>query len=300
MTPLDAAQADLDAVEAIVRAAGTSFYRGMRVLPPDRRHAMYAIYAFCRMVDDIADEDSAFAAKLPELTAWRERVAGLYQGQSDGPVTRILARRRAALRASAAGLPGGDRRHADGRREHHRRTRSGDARSLLRPGRRCRRPALGARLRRCLGRSGRGGVCARPRAATHQHPARPAGGRGAWPALSAARMARRRRRAARSGGGAARARSPPGLCAGRRPGAPALPHRGGGDAPLRRPGDEAGAADGRHLCGDPVAAGAPRLGAAAAAREPAGLAEAVARTALRPRCRRVGAGPDGGGQCAGD
>ena len=88
--PLNAAQADLDAVEAIVRAAGTSFYRGMRVLPPDRRHAMYAIYAFCRMVDDIADEDGAFAAKLPELTAWRERVAGLYRGQSDGPVTRVL------------------------------------------------------------------------------------------------------------------------------------------------------------------------------------------------------------------
>jgi phytoene synthase len=90
VTPLNAAQADLDAVETIVRAAGTSFYRGMRVLPPDRRHAMYAIYAFCRMVDDIADEDGAFAAKLPELTAWRERVVGLYHGQSDGPVTRIL------------------------------------------------------------------------------------------------------------------------------------------------------------------------------------------------------------------
>jgi phytoene synthase len=90
VTPLNAAQADLDAVEAIVRAAGTSFYRGMRVLPPDRRHAMYAIYAFCRMVDDIADEDGTFPDKLPGLTAWRERVAGLYQGQSDGPVTRIL------------------------------------------------------------------------------------------------------------------------------------------------------------------------------------------------------------------
>ena len=76
-----------------MRAAGTSFYRGMRVLPPDRRHAMYAIYAFCRMVDDIADEDGDFAAKLPELTAWRERVAGLYRGQSDGPVTRVRSPR---------------------------------------------------------------------------------------------------------------------------------------------------------------------------------------------------------------
>ena len=60
------------AVEAIVRAAGTSFYRGMRVLPADRRHAMYAIYAFCRMVDDIVDEDGAFADKQPRLAAWRE------------------------------------------------------------------------------------------------------------------------------------------------------------------------------------------------------------------------------------
>ena len=90
MTPLNAAQADLDAVEAIVRSAGTSFYRGMRVLPPDRRHAMYAIYAFCRMVDDVADDPGDFASKLPELAAWRERVSALYRGQSDGPVTRIL------------------------------------------------------------------------------------------------------------------------------------------------------------------------------------------------------------------
>jgi presqualene diphosphate synthase len=100
VTPLNAAQADLDAVETIVRAAGTSFYRGMRVLPPDRRHAMYAIYAFCRLVDDVADDEGGFAAKLPELAAWRERVAGLYDGRSDGPVTRVLvaAVRRFALR----------------------------------------------------------------------------------------------------------------------------------------------------------------------------------------------------------
>ena len=91
MTPLNAAEADLDAVETIVRSAGTSFYRGMRVLPPDRRHAMYAIYAFCRLVDDIADDADDFATKLPRLNAWRDRIAGLYRGQSDGPVTRILA-----------------------------------------------------------------------------------------------------------------------------------------------------------------------------------------------------------------
>lgn len=100
-TPLGADQADLDAVEAIVRAAGTSFYRGMAVLPPDRRHAMYAIYAFCRIVDDIADEDGELPEKRRQLAAWRERVAALYRGESNDPVTRVLviAVRRFDLRA---------------------------------------------------------------------------------------------------------------------------------------------------------------------------------------------------------
>ncbi len=89
-TPLGASQADLDEVEVLVRKAGTSFYRGMRVLPPDRRHAMYAIYAFCRIVDDIADEDGALPEKLRGLAEWRAHVAGLYRGESDGPVTRLL------------------------------------------------------------------------------------------------------------------------------------------------------------------------------------------------------------------
>ncbi len=101
MTPLGAAQTDLDAVEVIVRAAGTSFYRGMRVLPPDRRHAMYAIYAFCRVMDDIADDEAVpLAERLPRLAAWRARIADLYRGTTDGPVTRVLAEatRRYALR----------------------------------------------------------------------------------------------------------------------------------------------------------------------------------------------------------
>jgi squalene synthase HpnD len=91
-TPLGAAQADLHAVEAIVRAAGTSFYHGMRMLPPDRRHAMYAIYAFCRMVDDIADEDGSPEEKRHGLAVWRDNIAGIYQGRAEGgPVARVLA-----------------------------------------------------------------------------------------------------------------------------------------------------------------------------------------------------------------
>ncbi len=99
--PLGVAQADLDAVEAIVRAAGTSFYHGMRVLPPDRRHAMYAIYAFCRIVDDIADEAGALPDKLRALADWRERIAGLYQGRSADAVSRVLVAAVARFRLRA-------------------------------------------------------------------------------------------------------------------------------------------------------------------------------------------------------
>jgi squalene synthase HpnD len=89
-SPLSASQADLDEVERLVREAGTSFYRGMRVLPPSRRSAMYAIYAFCRIVDDIADEEGALPDKLRGLADWRAIVAGLYRGEAKDPVTRVL------------------------------------------------------------------------------------------------------------------------------------------------------------------------------------------------------------------
>lgn len=91
-TALGAAQADLDAVEAIVRDAGTSFYRGMRILPPDRRMAMYAIYAFCRIVDDIADDPAPFDTILPRLNEWRDKITDLYGGEAHDAVTRVLLR----------------------------------------------------------------------------------------------------------------------------------------------------------------------------------------------------------------
>lgn len=88
--PLDCAQDDLDVVEAIVRRSGTSFARGMSVLEPDRRYAMFAIYAFCRLVDDVADEDGPFADKLPRLQEWRTRIAGLYEGYARDALDRVL------------------------------------------------------------------------------------------------------------------------------------------------------------------------------------------------------------------
>ncbi|MDE1883300.1 MAG: presqualene diphosphate synthase HpnD [Rhodospirillales bacterium] len=79
-------------VTALVKASGTSFYHGMKILPPERRGAMYAIYAFCRVVDDIADEEGRdFTAKQQELEAWRQRVAAMYErGEAEDAITRAL------------------------------------------------------------------------------------------------------------------------------------------------------------------------------------------------------------------
>ncbi len=73
-----------------VEAAGTSFYWAMRLLPRDRRHAMYAVYAWCREVDDIADGDGPAAPKLKALSAWRDEIEALYAGQPRQLVARAL------------------------------------------------------------------------------------------------------------------------------------------------------------------------------------------------------------------
>jgi squalene synthase HpnD len=63
------------------RAAGSSFYTAMKILPRPQREAMFEIYGFCRRVDDIADSDRPRAERLIELAAWRADVNALYAGQ---------------------------------------------------------------------------------------------------------------------------------------------------------------------------------------------------------------------------
>ncbi|MEX2618430.1 MAG: presqualene diphosphate synthase HpnD [Alphaproteobacteria bacterium] len=74
----------------IVERSGSSFRLGMRVLPSDRRAAMYAIYAFCREVDDIADGPGDAAGKLARLAAWRDEVESLYDGRPHFPTAQAL------------------------------------------------------------------------------------------------------------------------------------------------------------------------------------------------------------------
>jgi presqualene diphosphate synthase len=74
-----------------VEAAGTSFYWAMRLLPRDRRNGMYAIYAFCREVDDIADGERPVEHKLAALAGWREEIEALYDGRPRHLVARALS-----------------------------------------------------------------------------------------------------------------------------------------------------------------------------------------------------------------
>lgn len=77
-------------VKARVVGAGSSFFWGMRVLPRAKREACFAVYAFCREIDDIADGDAPQAEKRAALSAWRDEIARLYAGTPTRAVTRAL------------------------------------------------------------------------------------------------------------------------------------------------------------------------------------------------------------------
>ncbi len=75
---------DTALVAASVGRAGSSFTAGMRILPPARRRGMYALYGFCRAVDDIADAPAPIEDKRAELDDWRTTLDRIYADQGAG------------------------------------------------------------------------------------------------------------------------------------------------------------------------------------------------------------------------
>lgn len=71
--------------------SGSSFYYSFRFLPSDRRRAITALYAFCREVDDVADEVSDVNLARAKLGWWRAELANMFQGHPQHPVTKALA-----------------------------------------------------------------------------------------------------------------------------------------------------------------------------------------------------------------
>src|SRR5690606_21210392 len=72
-------------------ASGSSFYYSFLFLPKPRREAITALYAFCREVDDIADECTDLQIARTKLSWWRAEIDNLYKAQPQHPVTRALA-----------------------------------------------------------------------------------------------------------------------------------------------------------------------------------------------------------------
>lgn len=72
-------------------ASGSSFYYSFLFLPRQQREAITALYAFCREIDDIADECKEGLVARTKLAWWRKEIANLYNDQPQHPVTRALA-----------------------------------------------------------------------------------------------------------------------------------------------------------------------------------------------------------------
>jgi phytoene synthase len=71
--------------------SGSHFYQALWLLPPERREAMFAVYSFCRAVDDCVDEGKPADQARRELAGWRREVAACCEGRPTHPIARALA-----------------------------------------------------------------------------------------------------------------------------------------------------------------------------------------------------------------
>jgi 15-cis-phytoene synthase len=70
--------------------SGSSFYYSFMFLPKQKREAITALYAFCREVDDIADECTELQVAQVKLSWWRTEIENLYLSKPIHPVTKAL------------------------------------------------------------------------------------------------------------------------------------------------------------------------------------------------------------------
>jgi phytoene synthase len=70
--------------------SGSSFYYSFLFLPPERRRAITALYAFCREVDDVVDDVTDPTVARTKLAWWRNEVVAIYAGNAQHPVGRAL------------------------------------------------------------------------------------------------------------------------------------------------------------------------------------------------------------------
>ena len=69
-------------VKKIVKKSGSSFFWGMNVLDSEKKRAMFSIYAFCRIVDDIADEIKNKRLKIEKLKSWKKKINNIFESKN--------------------------------------------------------------------------------------------------------------------------------------------------------------------------------------------------------------------------
>jgi len=77
-------------VQEKAAASGSSFYYAFLFLTPPRRAAITAFYAFCREVDDVADEVADLGVAATKLAWWRSEVGAAFAGNPSHPAMRAL------------------------------------------------------------------------------------------------------------------------------------------------------------------------------------------------------------------
>ena len=77
--------------------SGSSFYYAFMFLPPTRRAAITAFYAFCREVDDVVDDTLDMGVAATKLAWWRKEVASAFAGSPSHPVMKALMPHTAAF-----------------------------------------------------------------------------------------------------------------------------------------------------------------------------------------------------------
>lgn len=98
-------------VSRLTRKSRSNFFYAFLCLPRAQREAIFACYAFCRIVDDAVDLGQDRAAQRAELRRWRDEIARVYEGQPEHPAgqrLQVAVRRfpipRAALEEIIAGV----------------------------------------------------------------------------------------------------------------------------------------------------------------------------------------------------
>jgi phytoene synthase len=70
----------LGARRKLARAAASNFYYSFLLLPKDQRRAIKDVYEFCRLLDDVVDEDQTGRNPYAELEYWRGEIEACYRG----------------------------------------------------------------------------------------------------------------------------------------------------------------------------------------------------------------------------